>query len=479
MKISTFGIAVVSAVMITIPACGGGGGGSFSPTTNEVVTGEPTGVNIVAIASSGDPREFLNVESVLSIFPGRDVSPLPGGDIGIRVDNIRPAPAGGVAVRVTLNEDAGPLEVVGGRTDQVECDQFFCTITIPQGERDIYVVLRPRVVIPDDETPSEVADRLAREAEREEVEANRIAREEAERLEMERLAAEEEARLAAEEEARLAANEMERLAAEAELRRLEEAARIAREGSEGIAIPAGRGFVRSLDYTAIGLWLDNGNYHLDGGETNARAPYYTQFIRNNEVSESLPISGMATYNMEGDAIYRGVRFFPDGAITMDFEQLSWEGHISASGGDVNRADDFGSATAMVPDGNGVPRVATSNDFFEMRITNSVIQPNYYSGDNDNNAHRYSITEGVLVTINTEFGNVPEVVGGGFFADLDNTDNTPDLERAYYFHGTFSNAPGYNSSQGAPSELSGIFGILTQEDNNNMIGAFLGSRRDDN
>ena len=478
MKISTFGIAVVSAVMITIPACGGGGGGgSISPTqTNEVARentgdgGNPDG-NIVAFVSSSDPRDILNVESnsFNQVFAGRDILPQPGGDIGIRVDNIQPAPEGGVAVLVTLNmPNVDGFQIVGGRTDQVVCNIFACTITIPQGERDIYVVLRPR--IPDDETLSEEADRLAAE------EAARLARVEAERLEMERLAAEEEARLAAEEEARLAANEMERLAAEAELRRLEEAARIAREGSEGIAIPAGRGFVRSLDYTAIGLWLDNGNYHLDGGETNARAPYYTQFIRNNEVSESLPISGMATYNMEGDAIYRGVRFFPDGAITMDFEQLSWEGHISASGGDVNRADDFGSATAMVPDGNGVPRVATSNDFFEMRITDSVIQPNYYSGDD---VHRYSITEGVLVTINTEFGNVPEVVGGGFFADLDNTDNTPDLERAYYFHGTFSNAPDYNSSQGAPSELSGIFGILTQEDNNNMIGAFLGSRRDDN
>ena len=300
MKISTFSIAVVSAVMITISACGGGGGGgSISPTqTNEVATGDTTptggggnpgngegnsGQAVVAVISgeseNGGLRRIVveNINSIVPVTPVNlgevvvDGGPTPSGNIGIRVDIGQPAPAGGVVVTVSiaLNLNADNFQIVEGRTivggrTVADCNGLVCTITIPPGERDIHVVLEPRngnaladsaVVIPVDETPSEEADRLAREeAEREEAERlaaeeARLAAEEAERIEAERLAAEAEARrLAAAEAARLAAEEAERqateeaarLAAEEEAERLEAARLVAEEAARLARVEADR-----------------------------------------------------------------------------------------------------------------------------------------------------------------------------------------------------------------------------------------------
>ena len=280
MQFFNFKLAVILAAAILIPACGGGGGGgSFSPTTQTTTGGGggdgggegnngPAVVAVISGESENGGLRRISVENINSIVPVTPVNlgevvvdggPTPSGDIGIRVDIGRPAPEP-ITVRVSLalNVNADNFENVG--RGEAVCDGLTCIITIPRGERDIHVLLRPRngntpadpaaVISPDDETASEEADRLAREEEaellaREEAEeAERLAAEEAERIEAERQAAEEEARrvaeearLAAEEAARQAANEAERLAAEAEAQRLaaEEAARLAAEEAKRIA----------------------------------------------------------------------------------------------------------------------------------------------------------------------------------------------------------------------------------------------------
>ena len=521
MKISTFSIAVVSAVMITISACGGGGGGgSFSPTTNEVIIGDGGRVDdstrtgggggdggegnrrgqaVVAVISGEAPGGELQnivVEDTDSIAPvtpvispGFDVLQQPNGNIGIRVDIGQPAPEGGVAVRLNLvlNVDADNFEIVGGR-GEADCNGLVCTITIPRGERDIHVVLRPipnedneESPIDDDETDDTLSDDDETDNDPVANPDTPIPPTDDDETDNDPVANPDTPIPPTDDDETdndPVANPDTPGALDfptpspslpGEHASMEDDA--TREGVSG--------FIRGLEYASIGLWVKDNSLVIAPapGDTNGQYPYYGIFPAAAFVTVALPGRGTATYDVEGDAIYRGIRFFPDGAITMDFEQLSWEGHISASGGDVNRPDDFGSATAMVPDGNGGMRAVDSNDFISFSVgvnpgaKSGGIYPFYYYGNHHNFSTFYDFSGNNIVVY------PPDVEGRGFFADLDRAGTRSSN---YYLFGTFSDAPDYDpATHGAPSELSGFFGTSFPILNDNIKGGFLGKQREDN
>ena len=197
-------------------------------------------------------------------------------------------------------------------------------------------------------------------------------------------------------------------------------------------------YVQMLEFAALGVWV-NGNAPDIGVFDHINYDY--AFLGDNVVA-TLPTSGSASYSIEGDAIYKGVNFFPDGIISANF---GTGGNvnvlISADGSNAtNRADDYGDANAMVPMTGGGMRPATATDNINIQFTGTII--------------------------GNEFQGTPIITGGGFFADLAGFDSA-----ASSFSGRFYDSVPNPAT--APRELAGVMEIVDDDGNLNM--GFLGRR----
>ena len=204
-------------------------------------------------------------------------------------------------------------------------------------------------------------------------------------------------------------------------------------------------YVQLLTYAHLGIWT-NGQVPTVITSPTAMASDFVNdfryaFLGDNAVS-SLPTSGTANYAIEGDATYKGVNFFPDGIITANFALSSFGILISAEGDSANRADDFGNANAMVPDGSGGMRPMTTTDNISIDFTGTIV--------------------------GNEFQGTPIFTVDGFFSDLAGFDSA-----ASSFSGRFYDSATYNPAATLPRELAGVMEIVDDQGNLNM--GFLGRR----
>ena len=197
-------------------------------------------------------------------------------------------------------------------------------------------------------------------------------------------------------------------------------------------------YVQLLEFAALGIWV-NGNAPMPNVEFDHDFRY--AFLGDNVVS-TLPNSGSAIYNIEGDATYKGVNFFPDGSLDMSFMTGTFNVDIGAFGGEA--LDDFGSATAMLPDGSGGMQPLVPNDRVSLNFDGTI----------DANG---------LIT-----GTPTIFLAAGFFADLAGFDSA-----ASSFSGRFYDSDTYDPTMATPREVVGVMEIVDAQGNLNM--GFLGRR----
>ena len=190
-------------------------------------------------------------------------------------------------------------------------------------------------------------------------------------------------------------------------------------------------YVQRLEFAALGVWV-NGNTPEIGVFDHDNYDY--AFLGDNVVT-SRPASGMATYDIEGDATYKSVNFFPDGSLTMDFAANTFSGNIGVDG--AAALNHFGSATAMVPDASGNPRPLENDDDLTINLAGT----------------------GLVDTITDDgFSSTPTIsTATGFFDDL-LTGATGTLAGRFYN----ADAAGYDPMAGDPSEIAGA-GMFADSD----------------
>ena len=143
-------------------------------------------------------------------------------------------------------------------------------------------------------------------------------------------------------------------------------------------------YVQRLTYAHLGIWTDGQEPTVITSPTATASDFDNDFryafLGDNAIAGSdFPNGGQANYEVEGDATYRGVNFFLEGNFVATFTGSGGGTFISNIGTDgVDPLDDFGSATAMVPDGMGGVRPVTAADRFRI-FTNGGINNNGFSG----------------------------------------------------------------------------------------------------
>ena len=153
--------------------------------------------------------------------------------------------------------------------------------------------------------------------------------------------------------------------------------------------------------------------------------------------------GTADYDIEGDATYRGVNFFPEGSLTMNFDAATFSGRFSVLGN--SPVNYFGDANAMVPDGSGGMRTVEPTDDFDFSVNGDI------TGDG------FEANESGLTVDTAE----------GFFSALSSFTSASLL-------GSFYDADGYNPASGNdPIEIAGAGVIENGGGINDLNFGFLG------
>ena len=198
-------------------------------------------------------------------------------------------------------------------------------------------------------------------------------------------------------------------------------------------------YVQLLTHAHLGIWT-NGQVPTVITSPTATASDFDHdfryaFLGDNAVNPPATTDGRgdAIYNLEGDATYKGVNFFPGGLLTMHFDAGDFEGILAAlGGGAVSNPNAFGDINAMLPDVNDLDgdgditdlRVAGFLDFLRMDINGMITGDGFES-----------------TSINLAFST-------GFFDDLTSVTSSS-------LTGRFYNAAGYDPSTAAPTEMAGV------------------------
>ncbi len=192
--------------------------------------------------------------------------------------------------------------------------------------------------------------------------------------------------------------------------------------------------VQQLQFAHLGVWITDDD-DIDNNEF-----LYASLNENPLTALPTPASSVdtATYDVEGDAVFRGLRFYPDGQFVADFNNGVVGGLLSARGNPANIDDDFG-VGATLPNDNPV----TAADFVVFTFLDLPISGGGFTGT----------TSDIFID---DFG------GGGFFSTIRGGGFTGS--------GRFHDVDGYiggDSATVAPAELSGVF------ERNGVFGGFLG------
>ena len=211
---------------------------------------------------------------------------------------------------------------------------------------------------------------------------------------------------------------------------------------------------RLLGFAHLGIW------------TNQQVPTVNEFdhvfeytfLADNAVSNSnLPTSGIAQYNFEGDATYKGVNFFPDGNLVVDFGANNYRGLMVVEGSSAPNY--FGASNARLPDGstNGRSVIGGTNamsDRLRIDFAGGTI-------DRDGTICTNATFCGTWTLPATGATNAPT----GFFADLAGASGS--------VRGRFYHSSGYNPASRDPFEIAGT-GEVTDSAMNELRFGFLGS-----
>ena len=189
-------------------------------------------------------------------------------------------------------------------------------------------------------------------------------------------------------------------------------------------------FVQQAEFAALGIWV-NGNTPEIGVFDH---DYDYAFLGNNVVNppSTMNSRGDVVYNIEGDATYRGLNFFPDGTMTMSFDAGTFRGVVAA----------LNSGTA-----------------------------NYYGGadpSGGNDTFTFSFTNGDITANGFEVSGF-SILGLGFFSELNGVTTTS-------LTGGFYNGAGYDPSAAAPTEMAGVMEITNGGGMNDLHMGFLGRIR---
>ena len=173
-------------------------------------------------------------------------------------------------------------------------------------------------------------------------------------------------------------------------------------------------YVQMLEFAALGVWVNGNTPEI--GTTDHDFDY--AFLGDNGVNPPADTDGRgtATYNVEGDATYRGLNFFPDGQLMMDFDALTFGGTINALEGVATQSLNFFGGVDPTPGGT---------DFFSMSFTNGDITPTGFE------VSGFSIT------------------GLGVFMPLNGITDTELTGRFY------NDVAGYAPDMAPPTELAGV------------------------
>ena len=161
-----------------------------------------------------------------------------------------------------------------------------------------------------------------------------------------------------------------------------------------------------------------------------------------------PTFPTATYALEGEMTYNGNRFYPDGELMADFANARIGGEISLAG--VEADDDFGGATFA----DGTTPITNSDN---LTLGLGDVSDAANSGDILDDDLGFS---GALNIITAE----------GFFSSLS---GRPTGTYSGRFNDDTDSYVGGNEATAAPQEISGIFGGITDANNNELKGGFLG------
>ena len=178
-------------------------------------------------------------------------------------------------------------------------------------------------------------------------------------------------------------------------------------------------FVQQLEFAHLGVWMDG-----DVADDTLRYRY-ANLAENIPATPPAASIGTATYNVEGDALFNGLRFYPDGELAADFAN----GTIVATIGSNTSLDDNYGPGATLPNGDPI------NGGFQATLRGTIIGGEFS-------------------------GNVGSVSASGFFSPL-------DMAFSGRFSGRFHDADAYDGTV-APDELSGVFNV-----DGGLSGGFIG------
>ena len=211
-------------------------------------------------------------------------------------------------------------------------------------------------------------------------------------------------------------------------------------------------YVQRLEFAALGVWVSGQVPTIITLPTATASDFDHDFryaFLGDNVLTSRPASGMATYDIEGDATYKGVNFFPDGNLVMNFVTDRFTGSIGVDG--ATALNHFGSATARVRDSANIAddgRLIEDDDDLSIDLGGT----------------------GLGGTITADgFSSTPTIsTATGFFADLA-SGVTGTMEGRFYN----ADAAGYDPMAGDPSEIAGAGMFADSDGTGDLHFGFLG------
>ena len=230
--------------------------------------------------------------------------------------------------------------------------------------------------------------------------------------------------------------------------------------NDGADPPQPQIYVQLLTHAHLGIWT-SGQVPTVISLATATASDFDHdfrygFLNDNAIPESnLPDNGLANYAIEGDATYKGLNFFPDGSLVMNFGERTFTANIVAEG--TSGLNNFGPTTPMVPD---VDDRDLDDNRDELRATDS--------------------TDNLEISLDGDitgdgFSSAPTVTDAtGFFADLASGTTGTLAGRFYDVEGYMPGVPAMpGGTPEDPSEIAGAGMITDSDGTGNLHFGFLG------
>ena len=194
-----------------------------------------------------------------------------------------------------------------------------------------------------------------------------------------------------------------------------------------------------LQFAALGVWVSGDATAVDG--------FQYASLADDVVAPPITTAGVgtATYDIEGDAVYKGLRFYPDGTFNANFDTATISGAISVrigGSGDEHAIDDFGTATPTLANGTAL----TDNLILRMQFMTAA--PITEDGFSASDFRVFFVSGNHFTPLSGDSGQID----GRFHAGTGHAANSAPPEMS----GTFSIMDGTTDCDGGACELKGGF-----------------------